>query len=272
MANHVKPNGATANTRCDLGYRTAAEETWRIFRIVSEFVEAVDHLSCLGPAVSVFGSARTKPDNRYYQMAEKFSAKLVERGLAVITGGGPGIMEAANKGAFEAGGTSIGLNIWLPKEQMANPFQTIELDFHYFFIRKVMFVKYAVAFACFPGGYGTLDEFFESITLIQTQKVRPMKIVLIGSDYWRPLTEWIQKTLRDEFKVISPGDDQLFTLTDDIDEALEMICRHASEHPDLAAEPAGPRERSLAAAERITAEGTRVGRPPKHEKAVKRGE
>jgi hypothetical protein len=231
---------------------------------LSEFVEAIDRLSELGPAVSVFGSARSRPGDKYYVMAEQFAARLVQCKLAVITGGGPGIMEAANKGAYEAGGQSVGLNIWLPHEQIANPFQTTNLDFHYFFIRKVMFVKYAVAFACFPGGFGTLDEFFESLTLIQTGKVRPMKIVLIGSEFWGPMAGWIAKTLRDEFKFISPGDDEIFSLTDDIDEAIRLICRHHEQHPHLAGEPRAHEERGQPSEERITAEGTKVGRPPRY--------
>ena len=250
--------------RQEVGYRTAAEETWRIFRILSEFVEAIDHLSGLGPAVSVFGSARAKPGDPYYQKAEDFARRLIECKLAVITGGGPGIMEAANKGAFEAGGQSIGLNIWLPHEQIANPYQTVELEFHYFFIRKVMFVKYAVAFACFPGGFGTLDEFFEALTLIQTGKVRPMKIVLIGSEFWGPLKDWICKTLRDDFNFISAGDEEIFSITDDLDEAIRMICEHHERYPQLAGEPRTAEESLKPTAERITAEGTKVGRPPKY--------
>ena len=232
-------------------YRTAAEETWRIFKIISEFVEGVEEMSRVGPAVSIFGSARTPPDDPYYQQATRIAAKLSQRGFAVITGGGPGIMEAANKGAFEVDGTSVGLNIALPDEQMPNPYQNVALDFHYFFARKVMFVKYASAFVCFPGGFGTMDEFFESMTLIQTGKSEPMKVILIGKSFWQPLVDWIRNTMLGERKAISPGDLDLFSITDDIDEAVEQICSHHK-----AAQTSRQTE------QRMTAEGTVYGVPP----------
>src|SRR5882724_8811324 len=169
-----------------------ANDTWRIFRIMSEFVEGFESLANIGRAVSIFGSARTKPDDPYYKAAEKTAALLAKGKFAVITGGGPGIMEAANKGAYESGGTSVGCNIALPHEQEANRYQHITLDFHYFYVRKVMFVKYASAFICFPGGYGTLDEFFETLTLIQTLKIQAFPIILYGSAYWNGLVDWIR--------------------------------------------------------------------------------
>ena len=171
---------------------SAAEETWRIFRIMSEFVEGFEVMSRVPPSVSIFGSARATTSDPYYPQAEKLSRILVDRGFGVITGGGPGIMEAANKGAAEAGGSSVGLNIYLPGEQQSNPYQNVSLDFRYFFCRKVMFVKYAIAFVCFPGGFGTMDEFFESMTLIQTEKTERFPVVLICSKFWTPLVDWIR--------------------------------------------------------------------------------
>ncbi|MDX1565787.1 MAG: TIGR00730 family Rossman fold protein, partial [Phycisphaeraceae bacterium] len=199
-----------------------SKELWRIFRIISEFVDGFDVLEGIGPAVSVFGSARTEPEAREYQMAVECGRKLVEKKFAVITGGGPGVMEAANKGAFEAGGTSIGLNISLPFEQLANPYQTHELTFRYFFVRKVMFVKYAKAFVIFPGGFGTMDEFFESMTLIQTNKIRPFPVVLIDTKFWSGLIDWIRETMLERYKTISPEDMDRFIITDDLDEAIGM--------------------------------------------------
>jgi len=232
-------------------YRTAAEETWRIFRIIAEFVEGIEEMSHVGPAVSIFGSSRVGPDDAYYQQATELAAKLAQRGFAIITGGGPGIMEAANKGAFEADGASVGLNIALPEEQVPNRFQSVSLDFHYFFARKVMFVKYASAFVCFPGGFGTMDEFFESMTLIQTGKTPPMKVVLIGRPFWDPLVIWIRKAMLEERGAISPEDLDLFNVTDDVDEAVEQICAHYEAE-----------KKAARAARRMTAEGTVYGVPP----------
>src|SRR5438067_7578095 len=175
------------------------QDTWRIFRIMAEFVEGFEVMAPVKRGVSIFGSARTRPDDPYYKAAEQTGRLLAKAGFSVITGGGPGIMEAANKGAFEAGGTSIGLNISLPQEQEGNRYQNITLDFHYFYARKVMFTKYASAFVCFPGGYGTLDETFETLTLIQTLKVEAFPIILYGSEYWGGLAEWIDKSLRPNF-------------------------------------------------------------------------
>ncbi len=198
-------------------------ESWRVLRIMSEFIDAFDTLSRINPAVSVFGSARTSPDDKYYKMAIECGELLVKRGFAVITGGGPGIMEAANKGALQADGTSVGLNITLPMEQKPNPYQNVELDFRYFFVRKVMFVKYARGFIIFPGGFGTMDEFFESLTLIQTLKVVPFPVVLIGTHFWNGLLEWFRTTLDQGYHTISPKDFDLFHVTDDVEEAVDIV-------------------------------------------------
>lgn len=200
-----------------------ANESWRVLRITSEFVEAFDTLARLGPAVSIYGSARLPPSDKYYKLAERCAAMLVERGFAVITGGGPGIMEAANKGAAEAEGTSVGLNISLPREQAANPYQNVELDFRYFFVRKVMFVKYANGLIFFPGGFGTLDEAFESVTLIQTLKIIPFPVVMVGTDFWTGLLDWARDVMDHRFHTISPEDFELFHLTDDIEEAADIV-------------------------------------------------
>lgn len=196
-------------------------ESWRIFRIMAEFVEGFEVLSGVGTAVSLFGSARTRPDEPYYKAAEETARLLAKSGLAVITGGGPGIMEAGNKGAYEAGGKSIGLNITLPQEQEGNRYQNITLDFHYFYARKVMFVKYASAFICYPGGYGTLDEFFETITLVQTLKIEPFPIILYGSEYWGGLVEWMRKQLIPRF--IDREDVDIFRVVDDPEAAAKLV-------------------------------------------------
>jgi hypothetical protein len=231
-----------------------AEDPWRLFRIMAEFVEGFDTLSRVAPAVSIFGSARTPPTDRYYAMAERLARELVARGFAVITGGGPGIMEAANKGAKEAGGISVGLNIFLPHEQIANPYQTISVDFRYFFCRKVMFVKYAEAFVCFPGGFGTLDEFFEAMTLIQTGKVDRFPVLLFGSDYWNPLIAWMQRTLGQPGGFIDPLDMDLCEVTDDVAYAAHRI---AEARMQRLIQPPPPTIEQI-----ITPEGTRQGTPP----------
>jgi hypothetical protein len=200
-------------------------DTWRTLRIMGEFVEGFDALADVGPAVSIFGSARVGRRNRYYGAARRLAAELVKRGFAVITGGGPGIMEAANRGAKEAGGLSIGANIQLPFEQGLNEYVDLGMEFRYFFVRKVMFVKYAEGFVIFPGGFGTLDELFEALTLIQTGKVEHFPVVLYGKDYWEGMMQWIRdKPLYEE--KISPEDLDLVTITDDITEAAEAITRH----------------------------------------------
>ena len=207
------------------------KDLWRIFRVMSEFVEGFEILSELGPCVSVFGSARTQPDHPYYEMGEAVSRKLVEHGFGVITGGGPGIMEAANKGAQEADGASVGLNIEVPHEQRANAFVDHDklVNFDFFFVRKVMFVKYAQGFVVLPGGYGTLDELFESLTLIQTGKSHPFPIILMGVSFWEGLVDWLRNCVL-EAGNISPDDPDLFHLTDEPAEAVEIIESFYKEH------------------------------------------
>jgi uncharacterized protein (TIGR00730 family) len=199
-------------------------DTWRIFRIMAEFVDGFETLAGVGPAVSVFGSARTKPGDFYYTKAQNLGKLLAENGFAVITGGGPGIMEGANRGAKDAGGMSVGLNIILPHEQRANPHVTIQMDFHYFFARKMMFVKYANALVAFPGGFGTMDEFFEALTLIQTDKVVHFPVYLFGSQYWKGLIDWLKSSMLPE-GCISPSDLDIFTISDDEDEIARDITR-----------------------------------------------
>ncbi|MHA8069505.1 TIGR00730 family Rossman fold protein [Aquirufa ecclesiirivi] len=201
-----------------------SEESWRIFKIMSEFVEGIDKLSKIGPCVSIFGSARTKPDNPYYQVAEEIAAKLVRHGYGVITGGGPGIMEAGNKGAKTEGGRSVGLNIELPFEQFANPYidHDKNINFDFFFVRKVMFVKYSQGFIIMPGGFGTLDEMFESLTLIQTHKIGRFPVVLVGTDYWKGLMDWIKNTMILHGN-INEEDLDLFSIVDTPTEAVRVI-------------------------------------------------
>ena len=274
-------SGAGSNGRRDrdlqhpAGADALGGDSWRIFRIMAEFVEAFEVMANVGTAVSVFGSARTKPTDPMYLAAEETSRLLAQENLAVITGGGPGIMEAGNKGAFEAGGMSIGLNITLPQEQEGNRYQTISLDFHYFYARKVMFVKYASAFICFPGGYGTLDEFFEVLTLVQTLKVEPFPIVLYGSSYWTGLVEWLRSQLGgghfidrediDIFRVVDSPKDAVRLVKQGIrkpwwqplDEAFEK----SGQSPEVARQAlpieAGPESAGN------TGEGTRYGTRPK---------
>jgi len=201
------------------------EESWRIFRIMAEFVEAIETLSKVRHAVSIFGSARTKPDDPYYQKAELLARLLAEKGFGVITGGGPGIMEAANKGSAEAGGQSVGMNIRLPLEQKPNPYANISIDYKYFFIRKVMFVKYAMAYVIMPGGFGTMDELFEAITLIQTKRIKCFPVILMGSEYWKGLFDWLKKTMLRDNK-ISPTDMELFQVIDDPAEVVKHIQKY----------------------------------------------
>jgi uncharacterized protein (TIGR00730 family) len=209
-------------------------DTWRTLRIMGEFVEGFDALAEVGPAVSIFGSARVGRRNRYYGAARRLAAALSREGFAIITGGGPGIMEAANRGAQEAGGLSIGCNIELPFEQGLNEYVDLGMEFRYFFVRKVMFVKYASGFVIFPGGFGTLDELFEALTLIQTGKVEHFPIVLYGTDYWEGMMEWIRERPLYEEK-ISPSDLDLLTITSDIDEACDAMARHRDQQAKEAA-------------------------------------
>ncbi len=197
-------------------------ESWRLFKIMGEFVEGVEGMYDLGPAVSIFGSARTTPDDSQYKKAESLAALFVNNGFGVITGGGGGIMEAANKGAAEAGGPSVGLNIRLPFEQKPNDFATIRMEFKYFFIRKVMFIKYASAYVVMPGGFGTLDELFEVITLVQTQRIRPFPIILVGRDYWQGLIDWIRQRLMDS-AYISPDNMDIIQVLDDPQEIVDTV-------------------------------------------------
>ena len=199
------------------------QDLWRIFRVMAEFTEGFEELASVGPAVSIFGSARSKPDDPYYKLAEQTASELVKAGFAIITGGGGGIMEAANKGAAAANGQSIGLNIELPMEQVPNEYQNISLNFRYFFVRKVMFLKYAHGFIVFPGGYGTMDEFFESLVLIQTLKQATFPVSLMGSDYWAGLVEWIKAKMLGEHKYIAPEDLGDFTMADDVQTAVKII-------------------------------------------------
>src|SRR5690554_4754477 len=200
-------------------------DSWAIFKIMGEFVNGNEKLSKIGPCVSVFGSAQTKPDHKYYKLAEEIAKKIVEHGYGVITGGGPGIMEAGNKGAHIAGGTSVGLNIDLPFEQHDNPYIDADksLDFDYFFVRKVMFVKYSQGFVVMPGGFGTLDELFEAITLIQTNKIEKFPIILVGTEFWGGLINWINETLLAKFNNISAKDLDLIPVVDTPEEVIDIL-------------------------------------------------
>lgn len=203
-------------------YSFIKEDPWRIFRIMAEFVDSFETLARVGPAVTVFGSARTLPADPYYKKAEGLAKELAKHNLAVITGGGPGIMEAANKGATEGKARSVGLNIELPYEQKGNRYANVPIHFHYFFSRKVCFVKYSVAFVFMPGGFGTLDEFFEVITLVQTQRIPRYPLILFGKAYWKGLLKWMKGTL-DKSGFISEGDLDLITITEEPQEAVEVI-------------------------------------------------
>ena len=202
-----------------------SHDSWSVFKIMGELVEGYEKLSQLGPCVSIFGSARTKPDNEFYKETVEISESIVKLGLGVITGGGPGIMEAANKGAQKAGGVSVGLNIDLPHEQMPNPFIDSDkvIDFDYFFVRKVMFVRYAQAFVVMPGGFGTLDEFFEAITLIQTYKIERFPVILYGSEFWSGCIEWIKNIVSKKFNNVSEDEMFLFEVVDSKNEIIEIL-------------------------------------------------
>ena len=202
--------------------RFTREDPWRIFRIMAEFVDSFETLSHVGHAVTVFGSARTKPEDPYYQASVALAKKLAKHDLAIITGGGPGIMAAANRGAAEAKGKSVGLNIELPMEQSGNRYANLPVNFHYFFARKVCLVKYSVAFVFMPGGFGTFDELFEVTTLVQTGRIPQFPLILFGREYWRGLLDWCKKTV-EKRGLISPGDLDLLSVTDDPDEAVRIV-------------------------------------------------
>jgi uncharacterized protein (TIGR00730 family) len=200
-------------------------DSWALFKIMGEFVYGFENMSKIGPCVSLFGSARLKPGSRYYELATNVAHKVVDQGYGIISGGGPGIMEAANKGAFEGDGTSVGLNIDLPFEQNDNPYidRDKNLYFDYFFVRKVMFVKYAQGFIVMPGGFGTLDELFEALTLIQTRKINKFPIILVGREFWQGLIDWVKKMVCDEFQNIDPEDLDLIQLVDNEDEVVQIL-------------------------------------------------
>jgi len=200
-------------------------DPWRVLRIQSEFVEGFDALAGAGPCIAFFGSARTLPDNPYYKAAEETAGLLAKKGFGIITGGGPGIMEAANKGAFETGGLSIGAGIDLPLEQEVNNYQNISLEFRYFFVRKTIFIKYSVGYVIFPGGYGTLDELFEALTLAQTGKIEHFPIALFGKEYWKDLHKWVDECLLEKYCTISPEDKDLYSIVDTPKEAVDYITR-----------------------------------------------
>ena len=240
---------------------------------MSEFVEGFEVMAPVGRAVSIFGSARSKPDDKYYREAEETARLLAKKNFAVITGGGPGIMEAANKGAFEAKGTSIGLNITLPQEQEANKYQNISLDFHYFYARKVMFVKYASAFVCFPGGFGTLDEFFETITLVQTLKVEAFPIILYGRSFWGGLEKWMKQQLLPKY--IDAEDVEIFRIVDSPRDVVKQVVSGVKKHwwapiDDALKKAAAPMTPVVVAGGPVTGaktqdtgEGTRYGKRPR---------
>ncbi len=211
---------------------TKSSDSWNIFKVMSEFVEGYDRLARIGPCVSIFGSARTQPNTPYYNMAREIAARLSKAGYGIITGGGPGIMEAGNRGAKDEGGKSVGLNINLPFEQSSNTYidRDKSIDFKFFFVRKVMFVKYAQGFIVLPGGFGTLDELFEALTLVQTKKTARFPVILVGKEFWAGLVDWIEKTLLEKESNISPEDMYLFKLVDTADEAVEAIIEFYSKY------------------------------------------
>ena len=208
--------------------RAGSGDPWMVLKIMGEFVEGFDQMRHVGPGISIFGSARTKEGTKHYEMGRDVAGQLARRGYTVITGGGPGAMEAANRGAQEAGGKSVGLNIDLPMEQTPNPYQDVEINFRYFFARKVCFAKYALGYVVMPGGFGTMDEFFEALTLIQTKKMSDFPIVLMGTDYWGGLVRWIKRSMIAE-GTISKEDPDMFYLTDDPAEAADVIHRALEE-------------------------------------------
>lgn len=206
------------------------ENSWTMFKVVAEFVEAFERLNKIGPCISIFGSARTKPDHPYYKKAVEVAYRLSQEGYGIITGGGPGIMEAGSKGAHTEGGVSVGLNIELPFEQGSNPYvdRDKNITFNYFFTRKVMFVKYAQAFIVFPGGFGTMDELFEVLTLVQTKKIDKVPIILVGSDFWTGMKAWIKNVMLEQHQNVNPADLDLIPILDDVEEIVDCINEHYS--------------------------------------------
>lgn len=227
MTSDGKTNGLAAahQPMKQWSHQIKGEDSWTMFKVVSEFVNGFEKMNKVGPCVSIFGSARTKPDHKYYQLAVSVAKALTEEGYGVITGGGPGIMEAGNKGAHLNGGKSVGLNIELPFEQGSNPFVDYDknLNFRYFFIRKVMFVKFAQAFVAMPGGFGTLDELFEVLTLIQTKSITPVPVILVGTEFWSGMRDWIQQTMLESAGNISPKDMNLIPVVDTAEEVVRII-------------------------------------------------
>jgi len=205
-----------------------AEDPWRVFRIMAEFVDGFEMMARVPPGISVFGSSRAGPEHPYYRKAEETGRRIAEAGFSVVTGAGPGLMEAANKGAKEAGGESVGLNIVLPFEQIANPFLTKAIHFRYFFVRKVMFSKYACGFIFFPGGFGTLDEFFDTITLIQTGKIHRLPVALVGTEFWQGQLDWLRETVYERFDHVEAKDLDICRLTDDPAEAVRHVVENLS--------------------------------------------
>ncbi len=221
-----RPNVKKMLLKCAPAVRNLFEEdSWRVFRIMSEFVDGFEMMASVGPAVTMFGSSRMPKDSRYYQLAQEIAFKLSQIGYTIITGGGPGIMEAANRGAQEAGGSSVGLNIELPDEQKVNPYVNLAIGFRYFFIRKVMFIKYTSAVVILPGGFGTLDECFEVLTLIQTEKIRPFPIILVGKEYWQGLLDWLETTVVKR-GMVSPKEFSSFQIIDDPNQVVKIIKRY----------------------------------------------
>ncbi len=228
---NAPPHKELSRREVEAWQQSRVKDLWRIFRIMSEFVEGFEKMSEMGPCVSIFGSARTKPGTKYYKLGEDIAKELVRRGFGVISGGGPGIMEAANKGAQEAGGDSVGLNIVIPHEQEGNPFVDRDklINFDFFFVRKVMFSKYSQGFIVLPGGFGTMDELFEALTLIQTDKATRFPVVLLGTEFWGGLVEWVREQILGNGN-ISDKDMDLFFLTDDYREAAQIIDDFYKEH------------------------------------------
>lgn len=218
-------NDAIKNIKVRDWTETRAHSSWQIFKIMAEFVDGFERLNKIGPCISIFGSARTRPGNKYYELAAEIAAKLAQEGFGIITGGGPGAMEAANKGAQQAGGMSVGLNIELPREQHANPYIDADkaMQFDYFFVRKVMFVKYAQGFVMMPGGFGTMDEFFEVATLIQTKKMNETPMVLVGKEYWSGLVDWMKRAMCGEQHNINPEELELLKIFDTADEVVSYL-------------------------------------------------